>query len=75
MTFSANLVFFELVVPILILVFPFVQNLEAEGPVAESLSQLLPSDSLADVFKNFGEVSFVVGVLAAFQLLAFAFNH
>ncbi|MEO5631894.1 MAG: hypothetical protein ABIR69_08475 [Nitrospiraceae bacterium] len=52
--------------PVFVLIFPFVKDLKAKRSVAESLSEFLPGDFLADIFKDVGKVSFVVGVLAAF---------
>ncbi len=52
--------------PVSVLIFPFVKDLKAKRSVTESFSQFLPGNFLANILKDTGKVSLVVGVIAAF---------
>lgn len=63
----------QLSTPIIVLVFPFIQNINAETIVGEIFGEFLPRNFVADLFEIFGNRTFVRRVFAALQMLAFAF--
>lgn len=55
-------------------VFALVEHLESKLVVLEPFAEFLPGYFVADLFKNSGDLTFVICVFAAFQVLALSFD-